>query len=103
MRELCYGESTDVCLQYRFEFCVFVEVRRCCCAAFSPRKSLSVDLLALFWRLLRCVYGVEPKPSCDRRGERRVGEQAEDGRIIMRPAFLVALGFGVSGRAGRSR
>lgn len=103
MRELCYGESTGVCPQYRFEFCVFVEVRRCCCAAFGPLKGLSVGFLALVWRLRRCVYGVEPKPSCDRRGEPRVGKQAEDGRIIMRPAFLVGLGCGVFVPAGRSQ
>jgi len=44
--------------------------------------------------------GVEPKPISDRHLERRIAEQAEDGLFIMRPAFLVALGFGASARAG---
>ena len=62
-----------------------------------------VGLAALVWLSLRRMDGIEAKRAFDRRGERRAGKRAEDGRFIMRPAFWVVLGFGVSVRAGTSQ
>ena len=50
----------------------------------------------------RRIDGIEPKFAFDRHVACRTLGCAEDGRFIMLPAFLAALGFGVSVRAGRS-
>lgn len=58
--------------------------------------------LALLDLICSCpAHCIEPKPIWDRHNGCRIGGRQEDGRFIMRLAFLVALGFGVSVHVGR--
>lgn len=66
-------------------------------------SSTFVGLAALVWLPFRRMESTEPKPSFNRRGDRRAEERAEDGLFIMRPAFWGVLVFEATAHAGRSR
>ena len=103
MRALCYGESTGVCLWFMLRFRRVFWVLALDRAVFGILAGTFVGFLALVLILSRQENGVKPKPISDRHFERRMEGRAEDVQLIMRPAFLVALGFGASVRAGRSQ
>lgn len=60
-------------------------------------------LAAVSWHPSRRIDGIEPKRPFDRHVACRIEGFSEDLRFIMRPVFLVALGFEVTAHAGRSR